>query len=135
MNPILKFNRNYFVLAILLFIIEILIAKYVHDRFIRPYMGDTLVVMLIYCFVKSFINKPVLPTALWVLAFAFLIETLQYFQIVNLLGLQHSKVASIMIGTSFAWMDIYAYIAGIIVILIIERVIGRRYTPIGISKP
>jgi hypothetical protein len=126
MKPILRFNKKYFALAVLLFIIEILIAKYVHDRIIRPYIGDTLVVMLIYCFVRSFLDTPVVATALCVLAFSFLIETLQYFEIVKRLELQHNKVASVIIGTSFAWMDIYAYIAGIILIVIIERLIDSR---------
>jgi hypothetical protein len=125
MKPILRFNKNYFALAALLFIVEALIAKYVHDRIIRPYIGDTLVVMLIYCFVRSFLDTPVVTTALCVLGFAFLIEALQYFEIVKKLGLQHSKVASVIIGTSFAWMDIYAYIAGIILIVIIEKLIRR----------
>ena len=35
-----------------------------HDHIIRPYVGDTLVVMLIYCFVKSFLDFPYLITAL-----------------------------------------------------------------------
>ena len=39
MSSILKFNRFYFVLTILLFGIEILIAKFAHDQIIRPYVG------------------------------------------------------------------------------------------------
>jgi hypothetical protein len=126
MKPILRFNKKYFALAVLLFIVEVLIAKYVHDHIIRPYIGDTLVVILIYCFVRSFLDTPVVATGLCVLAFSFLIETLQYFEIVKKLGLQHSKIASVIIGTSFAWMDIYAYIAGIMLIFVIERLIGRK---------
>ena len=32
-----------------LFVVETLIALFVRDAFIRPYMGDVLVVILIYC--------------------------------------------------------------------------------------
>ena len=121
MGKILKFNRQYFVLATLLFITEVLIALYVHDSIIRPYGGDFLVVILIYCFVKSFINTPVLPTAIAVLLFSYIVETLQYFNIVSRLGLQNCNLARIIIGTSFAWTDIFAYTAGIAIVLFIEK--------------
>ena len=49
-----------------LFIVETLIALFVRDAFIRPYMGDVLVVILIYCFVRIFITEPLrgLPLSL-----------------------------------------------------------------------
>ena len=133
MSSILKFNRLYFLLAILLFGIEILIAKYAHDQIIRPYIGDLLVVMLIYCFVKSFLDTPYLITAVAVLAFSYVIETLQYFQIVNILGLEKSKFARIIIGTSFAWEDIVAYTLGIAIVIYFESVLTKRKTKPGIE--
>jgi hypothetical protein len=122
MSPLLKFNKHYLVLAILLFAIEVLIALFVHDQIIRPYIGDVLVVILIYCSVKAFLDTPVFNTSLAVLAFAFIIETLQYFKIVKLFGLQHSKIATTVIGTSFAWADIFCYILGVLLILLIEKI-------------
>jgi len=115
------FNKKYFFLFLLLFLTEVLIALYVHDAIVRPYIGDVLVVILIYCFVRSFIKGPVLTIALCVLAFAFLIETMQYFKLVNLLGLQHSRLANVVIGNSFSWGDMLAYIAGIAIVLVTER--------------
>lgn len=116
----LRFNKTYFLLFILIFIIEVLIALYVHDDFIRPYFGDVLVVILIYCFVKAFVNIRTLPLAIGVLLFSFVVETLQYFRFIELIGLQDVKLARVVIGTSFAWMDIWCYVAGFIVILIAE---------------
>jgi hypothetical protein len=121
----LKFNKLYFTLAVLLFGIEILIAKFAHDPIIRPYVGDLLVSILIYCFVKSFLHTPVLPTALGVLLFSYAIEVMQYFHIVNRLGLQNSKTASTVIGTSFEWIDLVAYTAGIALVLYLEKVINK----------
>lgn len=120
----LKFNRYYFVLTILLFWIEILIALFAHDEIIRPYIGDLLVVILIYCF--AFLNTPVVTTAIAVLLFAYLVETLQFFNIIGLLGLQHSGIARIIIGTSFEWIDILVYTAGITIVLFIEKLISRN---------
>ena len=126
MGSLLKFNRPYFVLAALIFAVEILIAIFAHDRIIRPYVGDVLVVILIYCAVKAFLDTPVLTTALSVLAFSFVIEGLQYLNIVERLGLQNSTIAATIIGTSFAWNDIIAYIIGIIPVLLFEKIILIR---------
>lgn len=115
-----RFHKTYFILTITLFITEVLITLYVHDSFIRPYFGDVLVVILIYCFVKSFLKVPVLPLAISVLLFAFTIETLQYFDIVKKLGLEHSKLANVVIGNSFAWADMWCYVAGITATLTAE---------------
>ncbi len=122
----LAFNRKYFFLTILIFIIEVLIALYLHDEIIRPYIGDVLVVILIYCFIKSFLKLPVLPLAIFVLLFSFSIEFLQYLNIVEKLGLQKSKLARTVIGTSFAWIDLVCYIAGIIIVLITEKVSAKN---------
>ncbi len=116
-----KFNLKYLLLTILLLAVEITIAVYFHDEIIRPYGGDFLVVVLIYCFVKSFLNSKVKLTALSVLVFSYVIETLQYFHIVNVLGLEKSKIACTIIGTSFEWTDILAYTLGILLVLVVEK--------------
>ena len=122
----LTFNIKYFFLTILIFIAEVLIALFVHDTIIRPYIGDVLVVILIYCFIKSFLKLPVLAVAIFVLLFSFGIEFLQYLNIVEKLGLQESKIARTVIGTSFAWIDLVCYIAGIIIILIAEKAFAKK---------
>jgi Protein of unknown function (DUF2809) len=126
MKTILKFNRCYFSLTILLFAIEIIIAVFVHDTIIRPYIGDFLVVILLYCFVRSFFNTPVFATAIGVLVFSFSVEATQYFHLVNLLGWQHSKLARVIMGNYFAWMDIVTYTAGIIVVLVAEKITEKK---------
>lgn len=119
-KTLFQFHRKYFFLLILLFATEVFIAVYLHDALIRPYGGDFLVVILIYCFVKSFLNTPVMVTALAVLLFSYLIETLQYFHLVDILGLEKSKIARTVIGTSFAWTDLLAYSLGILLVLTVE---------------
>lgn len=117
----IRFQKSYFMLALLLFITEVLIALFMHDRFVRPYVGDFLVVMLVYCFVKSFVQAPTLPIAIFTLLFAYVVELLQYYKLVTLLGLQHSALATTVIGSSFEWMDILAYTLGVLVIIWIEH--------------
>ena len=116
-----RFQKNYFVLTLVLFCIEIVIALYAHDRIIRPYIGDMLVVILIYCFVKSFCAIPVWRLAVGVLIFAYLVELSQYFKLAKLLRLQHNRLAKIIMGTSFEWIDLAAYTVGIALVVITEK--------------
>jgi hypothetical protein len=117
----LRFHKAYFALFLLLFITEVIIAIFVHDNFVRPYLGDFLVVILIYCFVMSWLDTPVKPTAVAVLLFAYAVEALQYFKLVKHLGLQHSRLANVIIGNHFAWSDMIAYTLGILLVLMLER--------------
>lgn len=128
MKSLVRFDATYFGLAITLFIVEVLIAAFLHDRIIRPYFGDFLVVILIYCFLRSFLRTPVLATAIASLLFAYFVEVLQYLNIVNKLGLQNSSMARTVIGVSFEWIDMAAYTAGIIFVLVVERMFSKtRY--------
>ena len=122
----LTFNKSYFGLTILIFAIEVFIARYVHDNFVRPYVGDILVVILIYCFIKSFLRLPVMTVAVLVLAFSFTVEFLQYLNVVEMIGLERSKVARVVIGTSFSWPDLLAYVMGLGIVLIVEKCLQGR---------
>jgi hypothetical protein len=129
---LLKFRPHYFILALLLFITEVLIALFLHDEFIRPYVGDFLVVILIYCFLRAFLNITVLPTALFVLVFSYTLEVLQYFNLVERLGLQQYKLARIVIGTSFEWIDLLAYTLGVLFVVYLEKTkTARRWNRSG----
>jgi len=117
----LKFNWCYFWIAILIFITEVLIALFVNDRIIRPYGGDFLVVIMLYCLIRSFVIWSVNITALLVLIFAYSLEVLQYFNYVDLLGLGSFPIARIVLGTSFQWGDMLAYSLGILFVFIVEK--------------
>lgn len=117
----MKLHKKYLLPAIGLFIVEVLIAIYVNDRIIRPYIGDLLVVILLYCAIKSLFTIPVLPAALGVLLFAFFIEILQYYRIVYKLGLGESRLALVVVGSSFEWIDLLAYTLGILLVVWLER--------------
>lgn len=122
----LTFHKNYFLLTLLIFFIEIGIALYINDTFIRPYLGDVLVVILLYCFVKTFFKVPVITTALLVLLFSFIVELLQFLNIVKIVGLEHYKIARIVIGTSFSWADLVCYTAGIGIVLLVEKQLSKN---------
>ncbi|SDF74084.1 Protein of unknown function [Dyadobacter soli] len=116
-------KTNYLIAALVIFITEVWIAMYVHDDFVRPWGGDVLVVVLLYCFVRGISRLNVLSAALSVLLFSWFIEALQYLQIVRILGLEGNAVARTIIGTTFSWSDIVAYTLGIVLVVGVE--IGR----------
>lgn len=121
MSTILGFHKWYFALAVLLFAIEFIIGADFHDKVIRPYGGDFLVVILMYCFIKSFINTSPFKTAISVLLLSYIVEVSQYFHVVGLLGLQHSQLAKILLGTSFSFTDLLVYTLGIGLVILIEH--------------
>jgi hypothetical protein len=119
---IFSFHKGYFWLSVLLFIIEVLIARYLHDEFIRPIGGDYLVVILLYGLVRSFTDLPVGLTAGCVLLFAYVIETTQYFHLADRLGFTQPSLMRTVLGSYFSWGDMLAYTLGIGTILLLERI-------------
>ncbi|MFD2725569.1 ribosomal maturation YjgA family protein [Hyunsoonleella rubra] len=116
----MKVNKTYLLLAILLFISEALIAIYLKIGFIRHTVGDFLVVILIYCFFKSFLKVDSIKLAIAVFLFALCIELLQLLNILSLLGMEHNQTAILLLGSTFHVSDVAAYILGVITFLIID---------------
>ena len=114
------FRRKYFYHATLLLIIELLIAVFMENSFVRAYVGNYLVAILIYCFLRAFFKVPVYITAISVLVFLYFLELLQYMNLVAALGLKNSKATNTIIGYTFEWTDIFAYTLGILTVVIIE---------------
>lgn len=111
---------QYGIAFLILLATEVVIAVYVHDDFIRPYIGDVLVVGVVYCFARIFFPDGVKLMPLYVFLFAALVETLQYFQLVKLLGLEGNAFARIIIGATFDVKDIFCYFIGFVIIALLE---------------
>ena len=124
----LNFNKTYFFLSIIIFLVEISIAIFVKDTLIRPFIGDVLVVILIYCFLRIFLNIKYRKLAVGVLIFACVIEILQYFDYVKLLGLDNNRILSAAMGRTFEIMDFAAYFTGFLLIIFIEKFYERHTT-------
>lgn len=105
---------------ILLFAAEAGIALFVHDRFVRPYLGDVLVVILLYCLIRAVFPKGflLLPGAIFL--FAVGVEVLQYFHFVEKIGLGRFTLARVLLGTSFSFWDILCYFVGCLLCALFE---------------
>lgn len=120
------FNGKYLLLAIIIFVTEICIALFVKDTIVRPFVGDVLVVVLIYSFLRTFLNADYRHVTLGVFAFACVIEILQYFDYVRRLGLEDNRILSVALGRTFEWLDFAAYFVGFLTILATEKIFHRR---------
>lgn len=121
-----RFHNTYFLLSLFLFWFAVLLSLFIHDPFIRIYAGDFLVVMLLYCFTRSFMNLSSHLTLLIVLAFVFALEIAQYFSVVNRLGLDGHPLAMTLIGNVFAWQDLLAYTMGAVLVFLMEQFRMRK---------
>lgn len=109
-----------------IFLLEILIALYVDDAFIRPYGGDILVVILLGCLYRSILPRGSLWLSGGLFVFATAVEVAQYFQFVDRIGLGHITFFRILLGTSFAWADIWSYGAGCLIFLAADFLLQRK---------
>lgn len=117
-----KFNIKYFLATIFIFLVEVVIATVLnHQFFIRAYLGDVIVVVLLYTFVKSFFIIDNTKLILGIFAFSCLIEFAQFFNIAEKLGFKPGSLMYIVIGNSFSWIDILCYGAGCLMLYIFVK--------------
>ncbi|OUR99333.1 hypothetical protein A9Q86_12220 [Flavobacteriales bacterium 33_180_T64] len=121
---ILKLNKVFFATSLMLFSTEVCIATFLSGGFIRHTFGDFLVVILMYCFFRSFINTQPIYIAITVFLISFLIEFLQLFNLLDYLNLRHNQMANIILGSTFEISDLIAYSLGIITIYLIDTKIN-----------
>ena len=123
----LKSTRVWYALAFVLLLgTEVLIALFVEDAFLRPYGGDVLVTILLCCMVRMIVPNHLRLLPLWVFLFSIAVEFAQYFDFVTLLGLGNITFFRILLGTSFAWLDIVCYGAGCLIFWGVEALLRRR---------
>ncbi|KJJ37474.1 DUF2809 domain-containing protein [Aequorivita vladivostokensis] len=118
----------YFSAFLILLLMEFTIAYFHFNPFIRGFLGDVLVILLLYSFLKIFIKNNVFPIAISVLGFAFLVELLQLLKLSEILKIK-SKILLTVLGSVFDVWDLVAYVIGFLLILLIERIFHKNTTP------
>jgi hypothetical protein len=114
-------NKTYLVISSLLLIVEIIIAIFVKDQFIRPIFGDYLASILLFSMIATFSKISDNKIAIITLLISYAIEILQYIHILELLHLDKIKILNIFLGNSFSWTDMLAYTLGILTVLLIHN--------------
>jgi uncharacterized membrane protein YesL len=66
-----------------------------------------------------------LKLAIFTLSVAFSTEILQYFKLATLIGLEHSKIAQLILGSVFDPYDLLAYTIGAVIVYFIDTKIVK----------
>ncbi|MCL1060378.1 DUF2809 domain-containing protein [Shewanella gelidimarina] len=128
--PYLHFSLGRALTSLVLLLVLIFIALFVRDVFIRPILGDALVVVWLYYFLSSFINLTSRSLAAATVLIAFCVEFAQYLNISEQLGIKSGTVLSIILGETFDAGDLVAYLAGGAVCIIAEHIRVRLKEPV-----
>lgn len=122
----LRLRLIYAAAFVVLLLIEILIALFVRDAFIRPYGGDILITVLLCCFVRIFFPERVRLLPLWVFLFSAAVEIGQYFDYASILGFTEPGIIRTILGSSFSPADLLCYAAGCILFAIAELYLIKK---------
>lgn len=114
----MKRRFGYLLAFFVLLAIEICIALFVRDRFVRPYVGDMLVTVLLCCLARAVV--PQFPPAVPVFLFAAAVEGSQWLGLAEMLNLQGTALG-IILGATFDWKDIVCYGLGCLLFAAVER--------------
>ncbi|HBR55217.1 MAG TPA: DUF2809 domain-containing protein [Flavobacteriaceae bacterium] len=112
-------KRNILIFTLLL-VTEIAIAVFHFHKFVRGFIGDVLVITLLFYFLRCFTRLRTLYLAGLVFLLGVLVELVQYSGMLNPL-LKNTAVLRIVVGTTFDWKDILAYGIGTLLILFFEK--------------
>ena len=121
----MRLNLKYLGWAFVIFVIEVYIGLFVNDYFIRSYIGDLLVVILIYTIIKGLTTKPTKKLPYYIFGFAVIVELTQLINLVGILGLSSNKLASTILGTTFDIKDILMYGVGCLMLIEWERLLRK----------
>ena len=120
-------RSKYFVAFVLLLIIEIFIAIYHFHPIIRGFVGDILVIPLLFCFLRIFFSIACASAkasggtrterlVLYILLFAFSVEITQFYHLADALQIE-SKIIRTIMGSTFEFTDLLAYLIGGLLII------------------
>ena len=117
---------KYLIIFIFIFMVEVFIGAYSHSGIIRNYVGDILVIPVMYFFIRIIYPKRMRKLPYILFLFAVIVEILQYMKINNILGIEGSSLLGILLGSTGDIKDILCYFIGTIIIIIIDVIENRR---------
>lgn len=119
-----RFNKFFAIATVVWLVIEVLIALFV-SGFVRNYVGDVLVVILMYTFIRTFWNGAKEVLSLYLFLFAVVIEIAQWGRLTDILSIDNRSALGVVIGSSFDWGDILSYAIGAGICYLVETLNDR----------
>lgn len=114
-----KINLPYGALTVLFLSTEVLIALHVNDLVIRPFLGDFLATILIYCFCKTL--DPSSEPANFAYSLSLGVECLQATPFLSFSGLDRYPLAVVVMGNHFSWVDVGMYTLAFAGLKVLEK--------------
>ncbi|MFT4252214.1 MAG: DUF2809 domain-containing protein [Caulobacter sp.] len=122
----MRIRTGHLAVALALFAVEVGIALWCRDRFVRPYLGDILAVAMVHFGLRG--ATPLKASTAGACAFTLgaAIELGQAMHVLALVGLQDSALARVVFGGVFDWTDIACYGLGAAGALTVDRLVFER---------
>lgn len=115
----------YALLAGAVFLIEVVIALWWRDGFVRPYLGDVLAVALVYLMLRAATRLDPLGAVGVALVVAVVIELAQLVHMLDAVGLGGNRLARVVLGGVFDLRDIVCYLTGALLALGLDTAVLR----------
>lgn len=122
----MTFRTGHAIAALVLLAVEVLIALFVNDAFVRPYLGDVLAVILVFMAIRAVSAAGPWTAAAVALSVAVAIELGQLIGILHILGLAHHPWLRVVLGTGFDVRDLFAYAIGAVIAVGADRRMATR---------
>lgn len=119
-------RRGYALAFVLILAVELAIARFAHDRFVRPFVGDVLAVIGVFCGLRALLRASWPAAAIAAVALGFVIEGLQALALPARLGIAPGNAVGVVLGSTFDPLDLLAYAVGGGVIVAVELSARRR---------
>jgi hypothetical protein len=124
-NLLNKTRLLYFTLTILIIILGLISRRI---AFIPLFVGDILWATMIFFILKSLLlNKDTKTLVIFSLIICFAVETSQLYQADWINNIRVTLPGRLILGRGFLWTDLMAYIAGVLLAMMIDKwIIGFR---------
>ncbi len=120
-----KKRLTYAILFVLFFGVELCIALFIKDRFIRPYVGDILVIPLICSLFRIVAPQKPRFLGLYTVLLGVIAEILQLLRLDELLRVEGTAIG-IILGSTFDIKDIVCYIIGGALFFVADEVLVKK---------
>ena len=120
----MKKRLPYIIAFTVLLAVECIIGAFVHDSFVRPYVGDMLVTVLLCALMRIFLPERPRLLPLWVFLFSAAVELSQLTGIASAIA-RDNEMLNIALGSVFDPADLICYAAGCLLFFAAEA-LGRK---------
>lgn len=122
----MRIRFGHLTIALAFFAVEVVIALWWRDRFVRPYLGDVLAVAMVHFGLRGVTPLNSASAAACAFGLGVAIELGQAAHVLALIGLQHSALARVVFGGVFDPADLVCYGLGGVLALLADRLTARQ---------